>query len=227
MFHQCMQAIIKLKQEIWLMPHKRRSEKLRAHYLQTHAGEIKLNIGCGPSLIEGWLNCDIHLHPGSMFLDATQPFPLPDASVRYIRCEHFIEHLDYAQGEFFLRECRRVLKDGGVLRLITPDLRALYRLYEGKGPVSTAELLAHHRQHHHASQQSICGWFNDHVRMWGHQFIYDEPTLLASIEKAGFSRIEHHHFGESSHAALRDIDVHDEGVEWMKSAYVVILEAVR
>lgn len=40
-----------------------------------------------------------------------------------------IEHLAWHEGLFMLKECRRILKKGGILRISTPDLGVLINLY--------------------------------------------------------------------------------------------------
>ena len=44
--------------------------------------------------------------------------------------EEVIEHVTEPQGRAFLREAHRALKPGGTLRLTTPDLAAICRLYD-------------------------------------------------------------------------------------------------
>ena len=42
---------------------------------------------------------------------------------------HVLEHFSKRQGEFFVRECFRVLRPGGLLRLAVPDLEDIARAY--------------------------------------------------------------------------------------------------
>jgi SAM-dependent methyltransferase len=55
--------------------------------------------------------------------------PFPDASVDVVYHSHVLEHLEREDAPGFLRECRRVLKPGGVLRVVVPDLERLARRY--------------------------------------------------------------------------------------------------
>lgn len=85
----------------------------------------KLQIGCGPNLLPGWLNTDISLEDckqGAVYMNVGEPFPLPDESIDYVYSEHLFEHLTYAQAVNMLRECHRVMKPNGVMRISTPNL---------------------------------------------------------------------------------------------------------
>lgn len=55
--------------------------------------------------------------------------PFPDSSVDYVYHSHFLEHLDRDVGYFFFREVYRVLRNGGVHRVVVPDLEKACRAY--------------------------------------------------------------------------------------------------
>lgn len=80
-------------------------------------GVKALHLGCGFNRLPGWLDTDIAPDYGVTFLDVTQPFPVPDNSFDLIFAEHLAEALaPEALGEM-LRECHRILRPGGTLRL--------------------------------------------------------------------------------------------------------------
>ena len=85
----------------------------------------KLQIGGGPNVLEGWLNVNIYCgHKGEVirqaYMDATRPFPFADETFQYIFAEHMIEHITYSDADNMIRECARVMKKGGRIRLATP-----------------------------------------------------------------------------------------------------------
>ena len=89
-------------------------------YLRDHDTR-RLHLGAGPHAIPGWLNTD--LYPTSLriaYLDATRPFPLPDASMDIAFSEHMIEHVSHPAGLHMLRECARVLRPGGIVQWRLP-----------------------------------------------------------------------------------------------------------
>ena len=56
-----------------------------------------------------------------------KPLPFEDASMEAIYCSHVLEHLPAGAVQSLLDEFKRVLKPGGRLRLIVPDLEANLR----------------------------------------------------------------------------------------------------
>jgi hypothetical protein len=61
--------------------------------------------------------------------DVTGPLPFADCTFEAIYHSHLLEHLRRELALPFLRECHRVLRPGGVLRIAVPDLEAIVRLY--------------------------------------------------------------------------------------------------
>lgn len=225
MLTELFDQILKTKKEILLRPHKLKSKQIISNYVQENPGKAKLNIGSGGSVLPGWLNADIWSYDGTVYMDVSEKLPFNNNTVQIIKTEHMIEHLEYETCKYFFQECFRVLQSDGVLRLSTPSLEKLILLYSGRGKVNIQKLLEHHRQYHQRPTENINAWFNDHVRLWGHQFIFDQPTLLGLLKEVGFTQIKECKYGESEHINLQGVETHDEGVEWMRWAYVMIFEA--
>jgi SAM-dependent methyltransferase len=95
----------------------------------TSAAEVRLNLGCGPSAVPGWLNIDARPVRGAIGGDVRAGLPLADASVDCIAAIHLIQDLAYPDIAPALAEMRRVLRQGGVLRLAVPDLDRAIRAY--------------------------------------------------------------------------------------------------
>lgn len=89
-----------------------------------------LNLGCGQHYHPDWLNIDlVSTGPGVRAHDLSRGIPLPDASCDVVYHSHVLEHLRRPDALRFLRECHRVLKPGGVLRVAVPNLEVICRLY--------------------------------------------------------------------------------------------------
>jgi predicted SAM-dependent methyltransferase len=171
----------------------------------------KLHLGSGKQHLTGWINIDNQQLPGvDRVLDVTEGLPFED--VQFIFAEHFIEHLNYVDALVLLRECRRVLRDDGVLRLSTPNLDWVW---------------ASHYALKRPDAESVKGCFdlNRAFRGYGHAFLYNEQTLAATLRDAGFANIVRCRYGESAHAELRGLERHEQSPDWGSLSHIVIVEA--
>ncbi len=123
---------------------------------------LKLNIGCGPGKVsENWINIDnsfsarlakyptikkflyrITILPKRLYdlpwsqnitvWDVRKGLPYKDDTVKYSYASHFLEHLSKKNAEYFLKECYRVMRKGGIIRIVVPDLQAGVKNYINK-----------------------------------------------------------------------------------------------
>ena len=200
----------RLRQQYW-----RWTAPLKIGRYLASAPVAKLQIGSGHNLLAGWLNTTLYpFESGTVFLDASRPFPLPADSLDYVFSEHVIEHLEFDEAALMLRECFRSLKMGGRIRLATPDLKRIIAVYT---------------QPEADDQQKYIRWIMDQFRPqigeynpahvinhsfhgWRHKFIYDGATLSAALERAGFRGIERLEPGASADEQLRGIEQHGDYV---------------
>ncbi len=90
----------------------------------------RLNWGCGHITPFGWINSDIEAGPGiDVVADIRRGLPLAADSFDYIVSIHALPELSYRELDPALRELRRVLKPGGVLRLGLPDFDRAIQAY--------------------------------------------------------------------------------------------------
>jgi SAM-dependent methyltransferase len=85
---------------------------------------LKLNIGCGDVFIEdkSWINVDwASSHRNVANIDIRSPLPFSDNSLEFVYASHLIEHLIDDDLNTLLQEIFRILKPGGICRLVTPD----------------------------------------------------------------------------------------------------------
>jgi SAM-dependent methyltransferase len=67
--------------------------------------------------------------PDVIGADLRRGIPFPDASFDAVYHSHLLEHFSRVDAEAFIRECHRVLRRGGVMRVAVPDLETIARLY--------------------------------------------------------------------------------------------------
>lgn len=89
-----------------------------------------VNVGCGRTVHSAWVNLDlVPSAPGVVKHNLCFGLPFHDNEVDGVYHSHVLEHLHPEQGERMLQECFRVLRPGGVLRIVVPDLEQIARLY--------------------------------------------------------------------------------------------------
>jgi predicted SAM-dependent methyltransferase len=89
-----------------------------------------LNLGCGNRFIETWTNIDfVSNSPFVIQHDLNKGIPVDDNSIEVVYHSHILEHFMKDKGEQFIRECFRVLKREGIIRIAIPDLERLAKEY--------------------------------------------------------------------------------------------------
>jgi predicted SAM-dependent methyltransferase len=166
-------------------------------------GKVKLNIGSFTSMHHhGWVNVDVHdlagyaQSQGYKYLrhDVRNGLPYDTGTVDAINAQHMLEHLTYKEGLSFLRECRRVLKPDGVMRVAVPDAELLADLYvngddDGRWLPGVECLSDLDEIRGDASPDDT-----DALRFWkllhdGHQAAYDSETLGDLALAAGLTPV--------------------------------------
>jgi predicted SAM-dependent methyltransferase len=208
--------------------HEGRRDGLIRKYLSSNNVK-KLQIGAQSNSITDWLNVDIlPKSPVVAFMDATEKFPFADDTFDYIYTEHMIEHISFVQGAFMLKECLRVLKKGGRIRISTPDAAFLMALYnERKTPVQEAYIKFSQERYFKGNEPAMdTTVINNFFRDWGHQFIHDEKTLRFLLHSNGFANIIRCNVGESTDPELQNVEQHGKEItEQYNRLESIIMEA--
>lgn len=169
---------------------------------------MKLNLGCGSQVPDGWVNVDYAL--GARFIkiplfqtinkkiklfnldwnekiylhDLTKKFPWADSSVDVIYSSHTLEHFSKVDGHNFLTECYRVLRKDGIIRIVVPDLRYEVTEYlEGRiyADDFVERLGVLHGNSKNKLKRRLSPFFS-----FPHKCMYDNPRLIEILNKIGF-----------------------------------------
>jgi len=178
------------------------------NYLATHK-TCKPHIDAGPNILDGWFNTDVELKgKGVYFLDVSRRFPIQDQTFGYILSEHLIEHFTYKDGLRVLKECCRVLKPGGTIRIATPDIDKIIKLRTKEKSELQNRYIKWHMDHCLPEIGIYKDIFaiNNAFHGFGHRFLYDDETLQDSLTKTGYIHITRCAPGESGDKNLCGID---------------------
>jgi SAM-dependent methyltransferase len=181
-------------------------EQLRRLGVAASGPGLRLHLGAGPRDLAGWINVD--LAPASLAMDLRWGLPFAEGAADYVYACHVLEHFNHKLEVLgVVRDIRRVLREGGTLRVVVPDLEKYLKAYVAKdqaffdgrsawrNAVNDGPLLA--RFLHYAGAGSWPGAL--HLHKYG----YDFETLEALLLEAGFSRVERSEFQASAHEVLR------------------------
>jgi len=89
-----------------------------------------LNIGCGRRLHKDWINIDVNpSFPEVKKCNMLRGIPFPANTFDIVYYSHVLEHVAHEKALTFVKDCFRVLKNNGIIRIVVPDLEIITRLY--------------------------------------------------------------------------------------------------
>lgn len=190
----------------------------------------KINLGSGPRSALGWINYDWGLlpflgkyrftsilvktkilsdsynwlWPKLELVDIRKTLPDEDESVDYIYCSHVLEHFEKDEAIKILKECRRVLKNKGILRIVLPDLKKIIKYYENGDKFN--------REYFGFDKDLYNGFLGRIKRLFirGHQWMYDAESAKNILKEAGFNKIIECSFrkGKTPNINVLDLEQH-------------------
>jgi predicted SAM-dependent methyltransferase len=144
---------------------------------------MRLNIGsCDLPLprSEGWINIDNSTSPhirADLVLDGRElDSHFGPGSVEEIYAGHFLEHLYPQEAERFFAMCYGLLAPGGILAVVTPDIRHVAQKYlEGDQGFSIADL----------TDTYVYSYRQESV----HRSLWDRDSMVEVFSRHGFKDI--------------------------------------
>lgn len=141
---------------------------------------MKLHIGCGKRFLKGYIHIDPADFPHIDYktrADRLDMFESETADLIY--ASHILEYYDRAEVVAVLKEWRRVLKKGGVLRLAVPDFDKLIQVYKTTGDLSRILGPLFGKWEIPGAGETIF-----------HRTTYDHNSLKTVLEENGFGNIK-------------------------------------
>ena len=206
---------------------------------KTIRGYSHINVGCShEELIDEWLGITIwggeyegleelntekgitvyrHTDSGGDIINhnVNNGLPFEDSSVEVIFSSHFIEHLTFEEGLNFLKECYRVLRPGGILRIICPDIMLwinkihevhdwkFFETYKNQLDTPYWENSVYHIKDKVKTNIQV---LNSMIFNWGHKWMWDYESLKMELESVGFGSIEQMEHLKSNIGRIEEIE---------------------
>jgi predicted SAM-dependent methyltransferase len=129
-----------------------------------------------------------------------------------------------------LKECHRVLRPGGKIRISTPNLQAILSLAESnKNPVQQAYIkMASDKYIPENRDYQASLVINNFFWDFGHHLVYDAQTLEASLATAGFVQITAMKPGKSDDPQITGVEHHGQVIgDELNQFETMVFEAVK
>jgi hypothetical protein len=156
----------------------------------------RIQFGCGSNQLQGWHNFDRD-H------DITQPLRCQDSCVDYVFAEHVLEHVTMQQAINFLRECYRILKPHGIVRIAVPSIERIFQYGNDADYIAFCDKWAHP-----SCRGTLRGPLDAIVYSHGHQMIWSAGTLKPILYLVGFDQVRECRPGQSTDPQLCNLEGH-------------------
>jgi SAM-dependent methyltransferase len=199
---------------------------------------LYVQYGCGPSSCpEGWVNFDasptlrlqkipiigriirrgpIIFDKDVRYGDIVRGLPIPNSCADGVYASHVLEHLTLEDFWIAIENTRRVLKPGGVFRLVVPDLEGrsrkyLKRLDDGDTNANAFFMASSHLgiRNRPRGGGRLRAAFGNSAHLW----MWDEPSMRAALTSANFSDIRRARFGDSADLAFSKVETQGRFVD--------------
>jgi predicted SAM-dependent methyltransferase len=209
--------------------HQKRANQLISSYLSQNKEVRKLQIGAQNNSVASWLNVDIL--PKNLqvaYLDATKPFPFADNTFDYIFSEHMIEHITFEEGKFMLKECYRVLKPNGKIRIATPGILNTAKILTEPQSERSQTYIQHYitRFYNNTLPNDPVYVVNKLFYSFHHRFIHSESSLQYLLEINQFRNFKRCEVGVSDDLHLNNLEQHSNELgEIVNKIESIVVEA--
>ena len=179
-----------------------------------------LHLGCGLVAPDNWLNVDGSLQivfarrphlkrllvglriyprtqaeipwpPNILRLNLRKSLPFKDERFTAVYSSHTFEHLYRDDALTLARECHRVLKPGGVCRIVVPDLTVTIQRYLQNSSLEEVNDAADQMMdelglYPRSSKRGILGAYHNLTSFHSHKWMYDAKSLKQLLAEVGF-----------------------------------------
>jgi len=180
---------------------------------------LYVQYGCGMSVAPQWINYDasptLRLERIPLFGrliaknacrfpalveygDIVFGLPLREKSCQGVYCSHVLEHLALEDCRRALRNTLKILKPGGIFRLVVPDLDHAVRSYIADSSENAAHrFMSETHLGQRVRERTLKGFAK---MVWGnssHLWMWNQRAMMAELSRVGFVEIRRAVYGDS------------------------------
>lgn len=195
--------------------------------------DLYIQWGCGQTAGEGWLNFDAsytvlieqlpfvarirgrRIFPAAVrYGDIVKGLPVAADACAAVYCSHTLEHLPLNDALIALRNTYRILRPGGVFRMVLPNLRAIVSDYlDSEDPAPAHKFMRWSNLGTDSLPKTPLGALREWLARGRHLWMWDESTLRHELAEVGFVGIRRCAYGDSSNPMFERVEV-KERYEW-------------
>ncbi len=196
----------------------------------------KLNLGCGLEAPAGWINLDgswsafvaksavlkvlfrlfgqdqiAGWSRNVCFHDLRKHLPFKQGEMDAVYSSHVLEHLYRDEALELLKECERVLKKGGICRIVVPDFRGMAEKYVASEMRSDEFMNLLNMRPLTRPKTGFLKrfyYFLKHDPHF-HKCVYDVRALIEILQEAGFQDVKEKFIYDSLIGDIREVEKPD------------------
>jgi len=165
---------------------------------------LMIELGAGDrSGSNGWLTLDT-VDGCDIYWDLREGLPFTDNSITKIYSSHFLEHLDFREGQILLEECYRALAPGGEFSVSVPNAGIYLEAYSRKRAPEGKDFFGHFPAYNHTTEIDYVNYI---AYMDGHhKYMFDADNLLHRLKSSGLVDVSLREFDPELDLAWRDFE---------------------
>ena len=170
-----------------------------------------LYLGCGNHRMEKFTHVDLNIGKNKsgypdIFCDISNHIPLPNNHAELVFSRGTMEHLKYSELINCFLENYRILKKGGVVRMLVPDFDIMIKKYLNKKCETQQEdEMKRWDLYERMPVNGVAETFVNSVLYHDHYYLHNFDTLSKALKKCGFVNIRKVLPGETIVSEISDI----------------------
>ena len=145
-----------------------------------------------------------------LYGDIVRGLPVGNESCKGVYCSHVLEHLALKDFRAALRNTRQMLMEGGVFRMVLPDLEANIATYVGNTSADAcSEFLRATMLGRTERATGLRGLVVGVLGNSEHQWMWDYKGLAHELSQVGFRDVRRANYGDSNDPSFQEVEQPD------------------